>query len=141
MEKKQIIIATVFTISILGWTVNSFLHMNREVKYESLYNPQCIFDESKKTLYFSFVFVDSFLTITSYKLTQKHEGDRVLFFITLAGKNASKPEDVIVNKNIRKKDGRIEVIIPGVSYNPTKDEFAYKVGPKIYRIQITTKLG
>ncbi len=132
-------VMTIISIAlVLGFAPGFFIHMDREIKYESLYDLRCVFEGRDASLRFSFVFVDSFLSITHYKLTQRKEGDRINFYVTFAGRNLSNPKDVPVNKNIRNKDGRIEVSILGTAFNPVKDELYYKAGTKVHRLQISS---
>lgn len=137
MKIKTIGVAIALMILLLGYAFSSFIHMNRKIKYESLYDPQCSFEEKSRSLYFSFVFVDSFLSITDYELIQKKEGDRTHFYITLIGRNVANPKDIILEKDIQKKGGRIEVLIPQTSFDARKDEFYYKVNGKTYRINVS----
>ena len=139
MKRGIIVLVTALIMATLGCATDYFIHMSREVTYGSMYDPQCVFYENKKSLRLSFVFINSFLSITDYRLIQKEEGDRVRFFITLIGRNLSEPERIIVNKDIQIRNGRTEVVIPESAYNPLKDEFYYKNGRRIHRLQVIVK--
>ena len=126
------------TSTALIWScaLGFFVHMNREVKYESMHDARCILERNNGVLRFSFVFVDSFLTITDYKLVRRQQQTHTDFYVTLLGSHTTKG-DVRINKYIENgKEGRVELALPETSFDPSKDEFYYQSDGKTYRIPV-----
>lgn len=130
-------LSSIFLIAIVVVFCGAgFPYKRMTVDYRNLYDTKCYFKADEKTINFSFIFVNSYLTIIDYKLVEKRKDGTKEYFLTLIGKYFKKIEDAPTNSNIKRINGRFELILKVDLFDIEKDKWFYKDNTTQYQIKV-----